>query len=115
MAVKSAEFSTSNLKLKPEFDSQHPHGTSQQSITVPEIKCPLLASVGTAHMRCTDIHAGKTPTHIKIIDKLSTKIHSSLRYASLERLIKTGLKQSSEICQITKRKRHMRQNDNTQL
>lgn len=38
----------------------------------PEVRRPLLASGGTAHMWCKDIHGGATPIHIKE-NKTTTK------------------------------------------
>ena len=46
------------------FDSQHPHGGSQLSVTpVLVLQLSLLVSDGTAQVWCTDIHADKTHIH----------------------------------------------------
>jgi hypothetical protein len=41
------------------------HDSSQPVIPVQGICCLLLASISTAHTLCIDIHADKTPTHLK--------------------------------------------------
>jgi hypothetical protein len=56
-AVKSTGYSSRG----PGFDSQHQHGSSQPCVT----GIPLLASLGTAHKWCIDMHGCKTPIHKK--------------------------------------------------
>lgn len=58
---------------------------------------PSQASVGTAHMQRTDSQADKTPMHIKN-NKMFTKTHLGLRYASIGRFIKTKFR---NVCQET--------------
>jgi hypothetical protein len=69
--------STGCLSEGPWFDSQHPHGGSQQSVTA--APGHLMSSSGLcrhqAHTGCIDIHAGKASTHRKFKNNLKINKH----------------------------------------
>ena len=62
-----------SFSREPSLEFQHPHSSSQVCVTPgPEDLTVSLASVGTEGSQCTDTHAGNTPVHIEIKEKIKT-------------------------------------------